>query len=438
MAHGLRHSAHMTAVAASAGTVPAPWTCPFCPLLCDDLAVVTGPAGTLALAGGECPLAQRALGQFPAGPSTAVPSIDGRPCDLDAAIAAAARILLDSRQPLFGGMGTDVAGARALYRLACATGAVCDAARGGDLMQSLRTLQDHGGFTTTLAEVRTRADLVVFVGGLPTRYAPRLLERCGFGEEDGPERHVVLLGGTAGDEAALAGLPRVSVEVVSPGEDLFALVAQLGALVGGRVARDAPAGLAGLAERLHAARYAVLIGAVAALPPQGALIMEGLYRCVGELNLRSRAAMLWIGGGDGAATVNQAFAWLSGLPLRSRAGPCGLEHDPLRFDGARLLADGAVDSLLWVSSFGAASPVPSGALPRIILGHPATAPAGAATDTVFIPVSTPGIGTPGHLFRTDGVVMLPLFEVQQEGLPDVADVVAGIAQAVTEAREGAR
>jgi formylmethanofuran dehydrogenase subunit B len=193
--------------------------------------------------------------------------------------------------------------------------------------------------------------------------------------------------------------------------------------------------MAGLAERLHAARYAVLIGAVAALPPQGALIMEGLYRCVGELNLRSRAAMLWLGGGDGAATVNQAFAWLSGLPLRSRAGPCGLEHDPLRFDGARLLADGAVDSLLWVSSFGAASPVPSTAVPKVILGHPSSAPAGPATDTVFIPVSTPGIGTPGHLFRTDGVVMLPLFQVQPDGLPSLPDVVARMAQAILAARK---
>lgn len=426
----------MTAVASPAGTVPAPWTCPFCPLLCDDLAVAPGPDGMLALAGGQCPLAQRALGQFPAGPSGDLPSIDGRPCDLDAAVAAAARILLDSRQPLFGGMGTDVAGARALYRLACSTGAICDAARGGDLMQSLRTLQDHGGFTTTLAEVRTRADLVVFVGSLPTRYAPRLLERCGFGEEDGPERHVVLLGGAAGEQAAFAGLPRVAVETVAPGEDLFDLVAQLGALVGGHVAHDAPAGLAGLAERLHAARYAVLIGAVAALPPQGALILEGLYRCVGELNLRSRAAMLWIGGGDGAATVNQTFAWLSGLPLRSRAGPSGLEHDPLRFDGARLLAGGAVDSLLWVSSFGAASPMPSTAVPKIILGHPATAPQGPVTDTVFIPVSTPGIGTPGHLFRTDGVVMLPLFQVQQQGIPGVAEVTGWIAQAIAESRQG--
>jgi formylmethanofuran dehydrogenase subunit B len=425
----------MTLVAAPS-TAVAPWTCPFCPLLCDDLAVAApGPVGALGLSRGECPLAQAALGRFTATPSGAQPSVDGGICDLDTAVSAAARILAGSRQPLFGGLGTDVAGARALYRLACETGAICDAARGSELMQGQRTLQDHGGFLTTLAEVRTRADLVVFVGGLPSRHAPRLLQRCGLGDAEGPQRQVVLLAGAAGDEAALAGLARVAVKTVAPGADLFRTVAQLGAMVGGRVVREAIPGLADLAERLHGASYAVLIGAVADLPDEGALVMEGLHRCVAELNLRSRAAVLWVGGGDGAATVNQTFAWLSGLPLRSRAGPAGMEHDPLRFDALRLLGDGAVDALLWVSSFGPESPVPSTAVPRIVLGHPSAAP-GAGDGSVFIPVSTPGIGTPGHLFRTDGSVVLPLFPVYPDALPSVAEVVGRLTSAVVAARAG--
>ena len=133
----------MTLVAAPSAAV-APWTCPFCPLLCDDLAVAApGPAGSLGLSGGECPLAQAALSGFTATPSTAQPSVDGRTCDLETAVAAAAHILAGSRQPLFGGLGTDVAGARALYRLACETGAICGAARGSELMQGQRLSLIH-------------------------------------------------------------------------------------------------------------------------------------------------------------------------------------------------------------------------------------------------------------------------------------------------------
>ena len=62
------------------------------------------------------------LARFGAVPSDATSQVDGHACDLATAVAAAARLLAASRQPLFGGLGTDVAGARALYPLACSDG----------------------------------------------------------------------------------------------------------------------------------------------------------------------------------------------------------------------------------------------------------------------------------------------------------------------------
>jgi formylmethanofuran dehydrogenase subunit B len=298
--------------------------------------------------------------------------------------------------------------------LACTTGAICDPAGGPALMHGLRALQDRGGFSTTLAEVRTRADLIVCMTGDPTPRYPEFFRRCGVGEPEGARTEILPLHG-----------------------DLFDTVALLAALVAGRLAADdgrVPAELAALAERLRAARYAVLVYETGPLPAQGALIIEGIQRIVATLNRGTRAASLALGGDDGAATVNQVFAWLSGLPLRSRAGPMGLAHEPLCFDARRLLANGAVDLLLWVSSFGPqpAPPVPD--LPCIVLGHPrmqlrqeAQAP---SRGQVFIPVSTPGIGSGGHLFRTDGSVLLPLRRLYDDGLPSVAEVVGRLTQAV--------
>jgi formylmethanofuran dehydrogenase subunit B len=194
-----------------------------------------------------------------------------------------------------------------------------------------------------------------------------------------------------------------------------------------------------LAQRLHEARYAVLVGAPAQLPAQAALIVEAVHQVVSSLNRSTRAAALWIGGGNGAATVNQVFAWLSGLPLRSRAGPRGLEHEPLLFDATRLLADAAVDSLIWVSSFGAGAGPPANRLPMLVLGPPALAAVAGVRSglvTVFIPVATPGIGAAGHVFRTDGTVLMPLRAViRTEHLPTVADVVERIAAGLRAARE---
>jgi len=398
------------------------WTCPFCLLLCDTSTVQADASGALILSGPGCACARRALAKFTSRSPAASARVDGRDCPLDDAIAAAARLLCASRQPLFGGLGTDVSGARALYRLACKTGAICDAADGESLMNTLRATQDRGSFFTTLAEVRTRADLIVCVGGTPAQQAPEFFDRCGVGEALVARRHVAVLGGSPGDDAVLAGLrarPGVTAEAIALHGDLFGSVALLSALVAGRAARDAPAALQALAAQLLQARYAVIVGETCALPRQGALLVEGILRIVGTLNRSTRAAAMWLGGGNGAGTVNQVFTWLSGLPLRSRAGPLGLEHEPLCFDAQRLLADGAVDSLLWVSSFDPDLAPPATALPSIVLGHPGLA---SAPASVFIPVSTPGIGSPGHLFRADGSVMLPLFAVVEDGLPTLAGV----------------
>lgn len=393
----------------------APWTCPFCPLLCDMFSVEAGAPGTpLKLVGSDCPRARDGLARFDAAASTAQPQVDGRDCGLDTALDAAASLLASSRQPLFGGLGTDVAGARALYALACETGAICDPAQGKALMHGLRALQDRGGFSTTLAEVRTRADLIVCMTEDPTAHYPEFFRRCGAGVRED-----------------------LRIETLPLHGDLFDTVALLAALVAGRVRADhghVPAELAAVAARLKAARYAVLVYESARLPAQGALVIEAIQRIVGTLNRSTRAASLPLGGGDGASTVNQVFAWLSGLPLRSRAGPRGLEHEPLCFDAERLLADGAADTLLWVSSYGPEPAPPASDVPRIVLGHPAMRlPRG---DRVFIPVSTPGIGAGGHLFRTDGSVMLPLRRLYDDGLPSVSDVVRRLTDTVKSQKKG--
>jgi len=418
------------------------WTCPFCVLLCDDLGVQASASGAaLELADGDCASARTGLARFSPLPSAATPLLDGRPAALAEAVAAAAHLLVASRQPLFGGLGTDVAGARAVYRLACATGAICDPAGGAALMQVVRALQDRGGFTTTLAEVRTRADLIVCLGHLPLAGTDEFFARCGLGAEGlVPQRHVVLLGGDPADEAGLAALAArygVTTEVVPLEGDLFSTVALLSALLARRSVRAAPVPLIALAERLRAARYAVIAGETRRLPEQGALIIEGVHRIVGSLNATTRAGALWLGDGNGAQTVNEVFTWLSGLPLRSRAGPGGLEHDPLCFDGARLLADAAVDCLLWISSFDPGSSPPAQPLPLIVLGHPELASSAARSGSVFIPVSTPGIGSAGHLFRSDGGVVLPLTPVYRDTLPTLADVVDSLVQAVSTLRDKA-
>jgi formylmethanofuran dehydrogenase subunit B len=402
----------------SASSPPADWTCPFCSLLCEGW---TAPAQAAA----ACPRARRAFDDHLAAGDSPPAMIDGQPADLDGALDAAAGRLARWRQPLFAGLGTDIAGVRSLYRLAARVGAICDHADGRALMHGLRALQDRGQYTATLAEVRSRADLIVVVGTDASAY-PLLFRRLGVGEPGSPCRRVVFVGRPA---AELAG---VTVDVVPGSGDLFADLQQLAALVAGRTVSGAAAAFAELAAALQASSYAVLVWEGARLPAEGALLVEALNRIVGTLNHRTRAATFGLGGSDGGHSVNQTLAWLSGLPSRTRVSVQGLQHEPRLFDTARLLADAAVDGVLWISSFDAARLPPAAALPRLVLGPPAMAArlreAGELADTVFVAVATPGLHADGHLFRIDGPVVLPLQPASRDGgLPGVAAVLDALA-----------
>src|SRR6266702_1975300 len=181
------------------------WTCPFCPLLCDDLVVNAHGDATLSVPDTECPR-------------------------LDDALTRAARILSNARRPLFGALATDVAGARALYTLAAGCGAILDHLHGDAMSAATLALQDRGSFFTTLSEVRSRADLLVFFGCQPSRRYPRFYARTLEGTE--AMRDLVFVG-CAPDPAA-AGFAQARVEAVLPDADPYHMLAQWSALSVGR------------------------------------------------------------------------------------------------------------------------------------------------------------------------------------------------------------
>ncbi len=148
--------------------------CPFCSLGCDDLEVaIEGSA--LRLVGPDCPVAAQGFGRVG---DRAGPLVAGLPATVEAAIERAAELLRGSALPLFGGLGTDVAGMRAVLALAESTGGIVDHAGSRGLLANVRAMQDGGTVTATLAEVRNRADLVLVVATDVDAVAPRFAERC--------------------------------------------------------------------------------------------------------------------------------------------------------------------------------------------------------------------------------------------------------------------
>jgi len=373
-----------------------PWTCPFCALLCDRFALDISANGAPQLRGSDCPRAIRALAHFDAGNASARPSIDGKPASLDAAIDAAAAVLAGARQPLFGGLATDIAGTRALYALANSCHAILDHANSNGLLPGLRTLQDRGLLQTTLAEIRNRADLMVVIGAQPSHDYPEFYRRCGAGGAVSPLREIVFVG--AAVDPSSADIKTVTTRSVAWSHDAYATLATLNALCKRRPV-EASGALRELAQRMLAAKYVVFVWEPGRLPGgHASLLVESINQLAKTINRTTRAGGLALAGNDGGLTANQTLAWMSGLPLRTGVHASGLMHEPIRYATDHLLADRAVDALLWIASFGpdhtpAADNVLA-ALPTIVLAHPAHATR-TSSARIFIPVATPGIGASG-------------------------------------------
>jgi formylmethanofuran dehydrogenase subunit B len=376
-----------------------------------------------------CPRLTQSLATFTNNDATKSPQINGQNTDLTTALSEAAKILEQARRPLFSGLATDIAGARALYELAAHSGAILDHLHGDALAASTLALQDRGSFFTTLSEIRSRADLIVVIACEPSRRYPRFYERV-----LNPDRQTdIVFVGCDTDPAA-----STNAKAILPNTDPFDILALWSALTEGRTANalaDAQTAqqLEALLERIHTAHYTAFVYEPATLPaPHAALAIEAINRIVKAINRTTRAGALALTGDDGALSVNQTVTWLSGFPLRTRvAYGVPLEHDSHRYRTDDLLRRKEIDALLWISSFGP-EPLPSSLpddVPAIILGHPATTPAARNASTVFIPVATPGIDSNGHLFRVDASVVVPLVAARDTALPTVAAIASELVRA---------
>ncbi len=404
--------------------------CPFCGLACDDLTIAVA-EGRVSVREAGCALSREG---FERAPSDATPLLSGRAASLDEAIAAAAEILHSSRQPLFAGLATDVAGLRAVMQLAERTGGIVDHLGSDGLFRNLRVVQDSGWMSTTLSEVRNHMDLLLIVGPDPTPLFPRFFERCVA------PRQTLFADARPAPPAIRLGPPAQSGDAAHAEELLCALerlpevIAALRCLINERplaareIAGLPAARLSALTEQLKAARYGVVTWVAGAFAFAGAeLLVQALADLVRDVNQATRCAALPLTGSENVMGAHQVCTWQTGLPLRTSFASGAPEHDPLLYDTARLLREQEVDALLWVSTLHPVAP-PATRVPTIVL---AAAPMRFERQPeVHIPVGTPGIDHGGEIFRSDGVVALPLSALRADGRPSAADVLGRIDRAL--------
>ena len=415
----------MTATLTKTNTITA--TCPACGLLCDDIVLKNN-----KVANTNC---SKAIAFFEQPLNDASPLIRGKPVTLQQAIAQATQLLKTSQQPLFSCLSTDVAGFRAVYNLAQKTNASLTHMNAASMERNMKVLQSTGWQTTTLGEVKNRADVMVCFGDI-AKHHPRFFER--FVDVDGmfvkaKQREIIFIGENCNISTEISSNAAPASLLACRADDLPEITLVLRALVAGKALKKTEVAgvkvgdLQIVADKLKTAKYAVLAWVAKDLDFSHAeLTIQNITETVAILNATTRAAGLPLGGSDGDTSANNTNTWLSGLALNDEV----VAHD----------------LVVWVNSFSFDKLSPENDKPQIVIGNANIVGAACSREApalndegksrlqaaptkapdVFIPIATPGLDCGGTLFRVDSAVILPLKRIRDTDLPTLSEVVSRI------------
>jgi formylmethanofuran dehydrogenase subunit B len=391
--------------------LPIAHCCPACGLLCDDLLLNS----ISPLSFKNACLKSIRFFEKASIKNNAKPSIAGKPADLNTAIQVAVDILSNTKQPLFAGLGTEVQGMRALMRLAEKTSATLDHMHSESTVCNTLVMQNSGWQTTTLTEIKNRADVILAIGTDIVSSHPRFFEKLVWNTDslfNKPKPEIMYLG------------------LVEEVKNLPEIMNALNALMNAKnplhkkpdtdkIAGVTISALKLILEKLKAAQYGVVVWSASNLKfSQAELTVQSITQLISKLNETNRVAGLPLNSGDGDSSVNNTSTWLSGYPTRSRFVDGQAEYDAYHFSTKRLLNN--CDVLLWVSTFNAYLP-PACDAPTIVIGHPDMQ--FDKMPEVFIPVGIPSVDHVGTLFRMDSSVALPLKKLRDSALPSLSDVI---------------
>lgn len=320
-------------------------------------------------------------------------------------VAAAAALLGASRNAVIAGMGTDIAGAEAAVALAQQIGAAVDHMAAGPALSDLATMREAGWVITTPLQARARADVVLLVGVGIEEAWPEYAERLALA------RPPSLAPDASRQVLRIDGAPET--------------LGVLRALLAGRRIAALPE-LADVAQALRAARFGVAVWSAAGLETLAIGMLCGI---IDDLNATTRFAGLPLPGAGQVAGVVQAVGWRAGFPPRTGFARGRPEHDPWRFDAARLVASGEADAVLWICALAPLTPPWTRPVPTVALVPPGTQ--FATTPEVAIAVGCPGVHHQAMLYDPAlGTIVARAPTSPDAALPSVADVLRRIAAAL--------
>jgi formylmethanofuran dehydrogenase subunit B len=424
-------------------------TCTFCGCLCDDITLeVEG--NRIKEARNACTLGQTWFYEDRREPD-AICLIDGAPAALEDGIDRAARILAGAKYPLVHGLcHTTTQAQRVAVSIADLIGGCVDTSSNAAYGASTLALQEIGEVTCTLGEVKNRGDLIIFWGCDPAESHPRHLSRYSleprgsFVPGGRTDRFCVVVDirDTATAKLAdefLAITPRTEFEA------LWTLRALAKGVELDPAQIEAETGVPlsawqGLVDRMKRARYGVIFFEPSSQSTVDAhQTCHAIFSLTRDMNTHARFVCVPLGSRGNAAGADNVLTWQTGYPWAVNMARGYPRFNPGEYTTAQILERGEADAALIIAGdpmtyLGDGARGHLGRIPTIVVDPLTTATTRGAT--VVFHTATPGIHTPGTVYRADGVP-IPLRAAVTSPLPTDEEILRKIESRVRELKAGA-
>jgi formylmethanofuran dehydrogenase subunit B len=392
-------------------------TCTFCGCVCDDMNLhVDLEQKRIVKAENACVLG-RAWFKEHGHQERPFALIAGREVSVEEAIEEAAQILVDARFPVIYGLSdTTCEAQRQAVAIADMVGGTLDTTTSVCHGPSGIAFEGVGESTSTLGELKNRADLIVFWGGNPAESHPRLFSRYTvttkgmYIPKGRKDRTIVLV-----DVRRTPSAPVADIFIqVKPRRD-FEVLWALRALVKGR--RVDPsieettgvplATLEDLANRMKRCRYGALLFGMGLTMTRGRHFNSGaILALASDLNQYTHFVAKPVRGHGNVTGADNVVSWQTGFPFGvnfSRGYP---RFNPGEFTTVDLLSRGDTDAALIIAS-DPASNFPQAAIERmkqipVIVLDPKESHTSRLARVAFT-TATYGISVAGTVYRMDDV-----------------------------------
>jgi formylmethanofuran dehydrogenase subunit B len=392
-------------------TVVTDVTCPFCGCLCDDIEV-TVEEGKIVSAKNSCAISRSKFVNNLANRIT-YSSIGGGGVLYEEAVDEAARILVKANRPLIYGLSkTDNEAVRAAIHLCELIGGVIDNTTSVCHGSSILALQHVGTSSTTLGEVKNRADLIIFWGSNPAEAHPRHILRYSvmpkgkympLGRKG---RYVVVVDVRETRSAKLAD----QFIRLEPNSDFEVLQALRAAVRGEKLPAGNIGGVAyeiieALADRMKAAKVGCLFYGLGLNHSEGRhMNIDAMYSLVTELNHHTKFVVNPMRGCYNVTGANMVTSWTTGYPFSVDMARGYPRYNPGEYTGVDILARGEADAALIMGSDpGSTFPIDAvrhlAKIPVVTLERKSTPT--TMLSRVVIPIAVSGVEAEGTAYRMD-------------------------------------